>query len=70
MSAPEAVERIEFPDARHVQTLLGEREIHLRELTHVLRDVAVASRGNAVQVRGDPVGVELAAEALRQLYGL
>jgi len=70
LSAPETVERLEFPDARHVQTLLGERETHLRELAKVLRDVELSSRGNAVQVRGDPVGVELAAEVLRQLYGL
>jgi len=70
VTAPEAVERIEFPDPRHAQTLVGEREGHLRELAQVIRDVTVSSRGNTVQVRGEPLGVELAAAVLRQLYGL
>jgi phosphate starvation-inducible PhoH-like protein len=66
----EAVERLEFPDSRHVQTLVGERETHLRELAQVIRDVTVSSRGHAVQVRGETLGVELAVAVLRQLYGL
>ncbi|MEW6489287.1 MAG: PhoH family protein [Thermodesulfobacteriota bacterium] len=70
MNAPEAAERLEFPDSRHAQTLIGEREAHLRELANLLRDVSLSSRGAAVQVRGDPEGVGLAAEVLRQLYGL
>ncbi|MDW7711590.1 MAG: PhoH family protein [Deferrisomatales bacterium] len=70
MSAPEASERLELPDARHAQTLMGEQGAHLRELSNLLREVTVSSRGTAVQVRGDPTGVELAVAVLRQLYTL
>ena len=66
----EAIQRVVLDDPRHVQALVGEREAHLRELAHVVRDVSVSCRGNVVLVRGDPVGVELAAAVVEQLYEL
>ncbi len=68
--AEAAVERLELEDPRLVQVLVGEREAHLRELAHVVRDVQVSCRGNVILLRGDPVGVELARNVLEQLYGL
>ncbi len=66
----EAVERLELPDPRHVQTLVGEREAHLRELAQVVRDIQVSCRGNVLLIRGEPLGVELARAVLEQLYEL
>ena len=66
----EAVERLELPDPRHVQVLVGEREAHLRELAQVVRDVQVSCRGNVLLIRGEPLGVELAKAVLEQLYEL
>ncbi|WP_025321499.1 PhoH family protein [Deferrisoma camini] len=66
----EAIQRVVLDDPRHVQALVGEREAHLRELAHVVRDISVSCRGNVVLVRGDPVGVELAAAVVEQLYEL
>ena len=66
----EAVERLELPDPRHVQTLVGEREAHLRELAQVVRDIQVSCRGNVLVIRGEPLGVELAKAVLEQLYEL
>ena len=68
--AEAAVERLELEDPRLVQALVGEREAHLKELAHVVRDVQVSCRGNVILLRGDPVGVELARNVLDQLYGL
>ncbi len=70
MSDADAVERLEFQNPAHLAVLVGEREVHLRELAALLHDVSLASRGNAVQLRGDPVAVELAREVLTQLYAL
>ena len=64
------VERIEFADSTFVQTLAGERDSNLRELTKVLHDVTVTARGNVVQVQGEPLTVELARLVLEQLYVL
>jgi len=66
----EAIQRVVLDDPRHVQALVGEREANLRELAHVVRDISVSCRGNVVLVRGDPVGVELAAAVVEQLYEL
>ncbi|RMG88222.1 MAG: PhoH family protein [Candidatus Dadabacteria bacterium] len=66
----EAVERVELGDPRHAAALVGEREAHLKELAHVIRDVSVSCRGNVVLVRGDPDAVGLAAAVLEQLYEL
>ncbi|NOY45085.1 MAG: PhoH family protein [Deltaproteobacteria bacterium] len=66
----EALQRVVLDDPRHVQALVGEREANLRELAHVVRDISVSCRGNVVLVRGDPVGVELAAAVVEQLYEL
>ncbi len=66
----EALQRVVLDDPRHVQALVGEREAHLRELAHVVRDISVSCRGNVVLVRGDPVGVALAVAVVEQLYEL
>ncbi|MHB8763373.1 MAG: PhoH family protein [Deferrisomatales bacterium] len=66
----DTVERVEFPDPQHLQTLVGENEANLKELAQVVRGVTLGCRGNVVQLRGDEVGVELARSVLEQLYGL
>ncbi len=66
----EAIARLELPDPRHVQTLVGEREAHLRELAQVVRDIQVSCRGNVLVIRGEPLGVDLAKAVLEQLYEL
>jgi phosphate starvation-inducible PhoH-like protein len=66
----EAAERVEFPDARHLQTLVGEGEANLRELAQGLHGISLGCRGNVISIRGEPLDVELARSALEQLYGL
>ncbi|GAB4259857.1 MULTISPECIES: PhoH family protein [Deferrisoma] len=66
----EAVERVELDDPRHLAALVGEREAHLKELAHVIRDVTVSCRGNVILVRGEPDAAALAAAVLEQLYEL
>ena len=66
----EAVERLEFPELRHLQSLAGVKQTHLKELTRVLHDVTIHCRGNVLVARGEAIAVELAALVLRQLYAL
>jgi phosphate starvation-inducible PhoH-like protein len=66
----DAVDRLEFPDPKHLQTLVGENDANLRELAQVLRDVSLTCRGNVIQLRGETLGVELARAVLEQLYPL
>ena len=65
----ETAQRLEFPDPRHLQTLMGENEANLKELAQLAR-VSVNCRGNVVQIRGEIEGVELARGVLEQLYPL
>ncbi|MBI5442841.1 MAG: PhoH family protein [Deltaproteobacteria bacterium] len=67
---PERTENLEFADPGSLQTLVGEREEHLRELSRVIHGLTVTSRGNVIHLRGDSVGVELARAVLQQLYAL
>ena len=67
---PETAERLEFPDLRHLQSLVGDKEAHLKELALVLHDVTIHCRGNVLVARGESLAVELAVLVLRQLYAL
>ncbi len=66
----DALERLEFPDSRHLQTLVGEREANLQELAQVVRGVTLGCRGNVIQLQGEGVAVALARSVLEQLYDL
>lgn len=67
---PETTERLEFPDLRHLQLLVGDNQAHLKELAQVLHDVTIHGRGNELVVKGEALAVELAVLVLRQLYAL
>jgi len=66
----DTAERLEFPDLRHLQCLVGDKQSHIKELAQVLHDVTISCRGNVLVARGEPIAVELAALVLRQLYAL
>jgi len=61
--------RLSFSDHEALRTLLGARDAHLRLLAGAAR-VKARSRGGEITLSGEPEAVELAALALKQLYGL
>ncbi|PLX44561.1 MAG: phosphate starvation-inducible protein PhoH [Deltaproteobacteria bacterium] len=63
-------EKLEFSDPHNFQTLAGKRNDNLNELTRVLRDVEINSRGTVLSISGEKEEVELAKGVLIQLYSL
>jgi len=61
--------QLEFNDPRFFRDLLGQHDEHLKIIEHAL-GVRIRARGTALEIQGDPVEVELAAQVVRQLYGL
>ncbi len=58
-----------FEDMELVRQLYGERDRHLKKIAAAL-DVRINARGNDIMIQGDPVGMKLTENLLKQLYGL
>ena len=72
MRAPENTGQplqIDFPDTEKARQLFGENNTHLKKIAHSLH-VAINARGTTVFISGDPLAMQLAENALRQLYAL
>ncbi|MBF0529540.1 MAG: PhoH family protein [Deltaproteobacteria bacterium] len=65
----DSIGRITFPEAQLARTLFGEHGSHLKLIEKEL-DVSIHSRGNTVNLEGDPVDVGLARRVLTELYEL
>ena len=61
--------RLDFPDPQHFRDLLGQHDEHLKIIQRSL-GVRLHARGASIEIEGDPLESELAAKALKQLYGL
>ena len=61
--------RLTFSDVELAKQLFGERDGNLRHLATLLL-IQIDARGNTVNLKGDPVAVDLARLVLEQLYGL
>jgi len=61
--------RMDFNDPRLFRDLLGQHDQHLKILQHSL-EIKIQLRGSAMEIEGDPLQVELAAQIIKQLYGL
>jgi len=60
---------LNFSDLRRFRDLLGQHDEHIKILRRSL-NVGIHVHGSGLQIEGDPVDVELAAQILKQLYGL
>jgi phosphate starvation-inducible PhoH-like protein len=61
--------KLSFPDIELARQLFGEHNVHLQRIADALA-VRINTRGETVSVDGDPIAAALAANTLRQLYGL
>jgi phosphate starvation-inducible PhoH-like protein len=61
--------KLSFPDIELARQLFGEHNAHLQRIADTLA-VRINTRGETVSVDGDPIAAALAANTLRQLYGL
>jgi len=61
--------QIDFPDTELAMRLFGEHSAHLKIIAEGL-GVTISARGNAAFVSGDSIAVDLAKNALNQLYTL
>ena len=58
-----------FADMELARQLFGEHNRHLQQVAETL-DVNISARGTDVTIRGETIGVDLAGNTLKQLYGL
>ncbi|MBW2108466.1 MAG: PhoH family protein [Deltaproteobacteria bacterium] len=64
-----AERKLVFEDNRCARGLFGEQNAHLKQIARSL-ELQIHTRGNTVNLCGNPIAVDLAAKLLNNLYGL